>query len=247
MGKLAVIIAFSLYILKLAAEGDLTVYIHPRYVAFTVTMALVSLAISLSILIMNRRKHFALRLTRPSILTALCLVVLVLAFVLPPRPLMSSAVEQKSNNARVGGLSSGKLVTSSSAGTCREEAAGIELPLTTIDGWLTAFYACDVDGGFNGHRITLEGFVYDPRGQLVSDNIFQLSRFFVSCCAVDASPIGLYVDEPNWRDEHPADSWVRVEGALEMRQFGADKKMYVIKDAHITPIPEPDDPYEYMR
>lgn len=44
------------------------------------------------------------------------------------------------------------------------------------------------------------------------DNYIMLSRFVITCCAVDAYPIGIPVKLNSSRSNYPVDSWLTVEG-----------------------------------
>lgn len=96
------------------------------------------------------------------------------------------------------------------------------------------------------------GFVYHPPGW--PQNRLVLLRYMISCCAADASPIGVSVE---WKDADkiPADQWLTVSGVLSTRKIpdantivpiawyqGSEQKPTVIAST-ITSIKEPKDPY----
>jgi uncharacterized membrane protein YcgQ (UPF0703/DUF1980 family) len=47
-------------------------------------------------------------------------------------------------------------------------------------------------------------------------DVFLLTRFVVTCCAVDAQPVSVPVYFPGWQDEFALDSWVTVEGGFQV-------------------------------
>ena len=56
------------------------------------------------------------------------------------------------------------------------------------------------------------GFVFQPEG--APPGTFYVSRFVVTCCAVDARPIGIPVHSPGWQQKFEEDAWVRVRGSF---------------------------------
>lgn len=62
----------------------------------------------------------------------------------------------------------------------------------------------------------LTGFVYkDPR---LTKNQFVITRFVITCCIVDAQPIGIIAESPD-AATLKADSWLEVEGVLKNRSI----------------------------
>ncbi len=77
------------------------------------------------------------------------------------------------------------------------------------------------------------------------ENVFYVARFVVTCCAVDAQPIGVPVYLPGWRQQHPVDSWVQVTGRFVANPSAESRQPLVIDPAGVTPIEQPGDPYVY--
>ena len=77
----------------------------------------------------------------------------------------------------------------------------------------------------------LSGFVYkDPK---LAKNQFVISRFVVTCCIVDATPIGIIVESPD-APNLKADTWVEVEGLLQKRIIGGADKIKSVQNFHET-------------
>lgn len=89
-----------------------------------------------------------------------------------------------------------------------------------------------------GKSIAIDGFVY--REDFYQENNLVVGRLLISCCAADASVVGLFVDS----DEAPnfeKDTWIRVEGSVTIEQMETpydDEKyeIFMIKDAAIKAI-----------
>lgn len=73
----------------------------------------------------------------------------------------------------------------------------------------------------------LSGFVYkDPK---LAKNQFVISRFVITCCIVDATPIGIIVECPDTL-KLKADTWVEVEGLLQKRVIGGSEKIKSVQN-----------------
>jgi len=80
-------------------------------------------------------------------------------------------------------------------------------------------------------RFKLTGFVYkDPT---LAKNQFVISRFVITCCIIDATPIGIIVECLNAPDLK-ADTWVEVEGLLQKRVIGGADKINSVNNFHET-------------
>jgi uncharacterized repeat protein (TIGR03943 family) len=87
---------------------------------------------------------------------------------------------------------------------------------------------------FNGATIRLVGFVAPAPG-----DGFLVARYSIACCAADALSATARI--VGWDGPVPArDSWVEVEGTFEP----GDPTHPRLVTTSVTPIPEPDDPYE---
>lgn len=80
-------------------------------------------------------------------------------------------------------------------------------------------------------RWRLSGFVYkDPK---LAKNQFVISRFVITCCIVDATPIGIIVESPD-ASNIKADTWVEVEALLQKRVIDGADKIDSVRNFHET-------------
>jgi len=80
-------------------------------------------------------------------------------------------------------------------------------------------------------RWKLTGFVYkDPK---LAKNQFVISRFVITCCIVDATPIGIIVESPN-APMLKADTWVEVTGLLQKCIIGEANEIQAVHNFHET-------------
>lgn len=99
------------------------------------------------------------------------------------------------------------------------------------------------------------GFVYHPPGW--ATNRMVLTRYLITCCVADATPIGVTVESP-LAAKYADNSWVQLSGPLSTRVIpdasstvplswyqGTDQQPTVLAKT-IKPITEPKDPYLYL-
>lgn len=240
---------FNAYVLILFFEGDLTLYIHPRYVLFTVVLNVASLAAcSAGFVLAARRATGGFgaaaggALWRPSLTFVVAALVLAAAYVLPASTLSSGTADQRSDNLNTAGApsadDSGTLAAFDTGSTpTLSDAATADL---AIDDWTAAFGAEPSPGFYEDKEVDVVGFVFRPDG--VPQDVFYVSRFVVTCCAVDAQPIGLPVRYPGWEDRFEEDAWVRVEGSFAEAGEGVSEPA-VVEPGRISPTEEPQNPY----
>ncbi len=98
--------------------------------------------------------------------------------------------------------------------------------------WATVFATATNPDAFEGDHVTLTGFVTP------GDQGFDLSRLVITHCVIDAQPAGVPVQVG---DAPETGQWVTVSGTVRQ----ADDGSLVIAATEVTPIDEPQDPYEY--
>ncbi|MFT3862319.1 TIGR03943 family putative permease subunit [Micropruina sp.] len=211
----------------LGATGQLSLYIHPRYNLFTLVMAGFGIIACLAAWAVRARSGGRGRAWG----AAAAAIAMVLAlFVVPPATLSSSTAQNRSPAAGVDPAEITRLAGADpSSFTLRDWAALVDDPGSV------AAYA--------GQQVTLTGFVTPVDGDDV--DVFYLARFVVTCCTVDARPVAVPVALPDWADQHKADQWVRITGRMVPAQNAPGEAVLMLQPAEITPIDQPDQPYEY--
>ena len=230
------LLLFCLYIVGLGVSGKLTYYIHPRYELFALITIGCCLVIGLVGLGLSLRK--ALHTKRTGRLqigdvwpgwTGLLMIALLLAgLFLAPQTLSTYIADQRSLDfnaitAPADSNSSLLFTTDTSQLSIRE--------------WVTALANSPDTAMYTGKPVKALGFVY-ANEQDGGDDVFYVSRFAITCCAVDARPIGLPVLYSDWRGTYSPETWVEVTGEWVER----DGKL-VIQPTNITTTQEPEDPY----
>ena len=226
----------------LAVTNQLILYIHPRYIVFTVIMA----ALGLVLVVSSFRRSPAHDHDQPSphgfrraitvVGTVLTLNLAVALVVVPPTTLTTATAEQRViNSTQVG---SGARTVDSAASA----PAGAFARFTVLD-WSSLLRQTTDAGFYRDKAANIVGFITkdtdDPQ------NVFYVSRFVITCCAVDAQPVGVPVYLPNWRDRFAADQWVKVSGSFETNPSTKSQQSIALVPTVTTKVDQPSEPYLY--
>lgn len=244
-------------ILWLALTGQLAMYIHPRYFSFTVIMAILALlGVVAAFLFAGRSKshseaephldpfdHHHDHSDEPgsgrmvllgSTLSGLIVVGTVIALlILPPATLTSATVDQRGIND--------SLVVSLDPDD-PQLVSGNYAEFTVKD-WATLLRQGVGLDFLSDKMANISGFVTPDTSD--PDQVFYLSRFVVTCCAVDARPVGVPVYYPGWQDEFAVDSWLELTGGFSLNPSVASAEEIVLTPQQVTPIKQPAEPYVY--
>ena len=74
-------------------------------------------------------------------------------------------------------------------------------------------------------------------------NLFYVSRFSVTCCAVDAQPLGVPVYLPGWSAQYPVDTWVEISGSFASNPSPASTEPVVLIPDTVEVVEQPREPY----
>jgi putative membrane protein len=125
----------------------------------------------------------------------------------------------------------------------------------SIVDWVRTLNTYPEPDAYMGQKANLTGFVVHL-DQLPA-NYLVLSRFIITCCAVDAYPVGIPIKLDQSRSAYPADTWLKVEGTMitetlasnhpnHQNQDGSERQL-VLKAESIEKIPTPSNPYDYAK
>src|SRR5215207_662876 len=255
------ILLFNVYTLSLYLNQQLTFYIHPRYITFTVALNAISLvACGVGFLVAAWRMGTAPSKSatavaspgsspgsarsggwRPSFTVLVAVLVLVAAYALPARTLSSGTADQRSANFNsIQAQPSGNGAGSGGAGGDTLALFGADTSRLTVADWALAFNLRSTPASYVGKEVDVVGFVFHPKG--TPEDVFYVSRFSVTCCAVDARPLGVPVYSPGWQEEFKEDSWVHVTGSFAETEEDISEPV-VVTPENIEPTEQPADPY----
>ena len=231
--------------LWLAATGRLTLYVHPRYTLLTVIMAVVTLlvlvlmaAVGVSAAAGADGDHDHDHVTRASAVSRLLtwskgvvLICAVLALLIIPPATLSATARQ---NREL--VTSGRALNSAKA----LPLVGADPATFSVKDW-AALLSQGGPEAVVGKPVDLSGYVLD-HGE---NDVFFIARLAVSCCAVDAQPIGVPAYRPGWRNEIEPGAWITIQGAFAKNPSPDSKESVAIGVNSIAKIDEPDQPYVF--
>lgn len=238
-GVIAVVV-LALITLWLGVEQRLGFYIHPRYNIFTLVMAGIGVALfGVSLWALARphehdhdtpkRKKGAKLADIGSLVVTMGMVLTVV--LLPPTTLSSATAANRSANDQgvVSGV--GDIATDGSA----------ELFATlTVREWAGLLVQNQTPSFYAGKPVDVIGIVTPSAS---SPDVFELTRFVVTCCAVDAQPVSIPVYLPDWQQSWSADTWVRIQGGFAPAPAGTSGAALVLVPVDITTEEVPNEPY----
>ncbi len=245
----------------LAATDRLGLYIHPRYFWFTVIMAGIAAVLVVAAFAFaplreaehehepgaelggedgpdhepaHRHRSEASRAGRlRGALAALIVAGAAIALlVLPPTTLTSSTATQRSINS-----------TGSTLGGEAPTLVGGDTSQFSVKDWALLLRQNPDAEYFAEQDVAVTGFVTpspdDP------ENVFYVARFVVTCCAVDAQPVGVPVYFPDWEESFAADQWVAASGAFVPNEGSTSAEPLLLSPDDVTVTEQPEQPYVF--
>jgi len=219
-----VLLLVSLHICRLAFTKQLQLYVHPRYIVFSVVMAICALIIITFGVVHNRKQpknHDS-----GTIFSLIVILATLLLVLLKPHVLSSYTSRERSGGSSYVEPGTPKRINLSR----NTESVRLKDWVSLINDPTTSTYVL-------GKVVYANGFV----SKVSSSDYFYVSRFIVTCCAVDARPVQLKVYSPGWQNAYSEDDWVNVTGTFIQEPNGE----IVIKPSKLEKTDRPVDPYEY--
>lgn len=214
---------------RLFLTKQLTLYIHPNYEIFAISMASIGLLLAaLELLQKPQQKTFS-RKEKIGIYALLALVFCGF-FAIAPKPLSANSALHRGINQNVLKTDKNALIFSD----------GDHQQLDVAD-WANLLAQTSEFDFYKNKTVELNGFIApsdDP-------NTFYLSRFLISCCAVDARAIGIPVYSPGWQKQFSANDWILVKGDFAQNPSEESKDKIVVTPKILEKITPPKEPYVY--
>lgn len=237
------ILSWGVLLFKYWLTGTLRLLIHPNYflLVFITSIFLLFLGtIKTAQFLSDKGKSDSsghLSLFYPGIGSSLLLFTAILGLTIPPGVLASQTALQR-------GMSESLPEVRSQPQEFRLSVNSEERDL--ID-WVRTLNAYPEPEAYVGQKAKVSGFVVHlPQ---LDDNYLMITRFILTCCAVDAYPVAIPVKLESTRDDYPPDTWLSISGETIVETLAhagdVDKRQLVIKAKSIEKIPTPADPYGY--
>lgn len=210
----------------LGATGQLALYVHPRYTGFTITMAILGGLASLGSFAVRARGDGA---GRGWAALAASVVLIITLLVVPPSALSSDTAQQRS-------------VNSGTTTSDTPQLTGADPATFSLRDWSALISSPDAAATYAGQQVTLVGFITAADK---APDTFYLTRFVITCCTVDAQPVGVPVTVKNWGGTYRAGQWLEVAGRLKPASDAPNGEALVVEPSAIRIVPQPAQPYEY--
>jgi len=233
-----VLIFLGALLLKYTITGQLRLLINPNYtglVWLTAIVLLVAGYIKARECLKGQKPSEVQHLsTIPPLWSSWILIVtVILGFLIPPQVLTSRSALSR-------GISDSSLLTRNQPELFRSFSKPEDRSL--LD-WVRTLNAYPEPNAYKGQKAKITGFVIHP--PQLPENYLLLSRFVITCCAVDAYPVGILVKLPSAGNNiYKADSWLEVEGQMQPDEVRG-KRQLVLFSKNIQSIPTPSDPYSF--
>lgn len=223
--------------LYLAYEQKLNLYIHPRYIQFTTILSIIGLGYSFAVIRRHPKNSEKSKSNHNRItgLVVLCVTSMCSLLIFKPTTLTNSTASQRGINSSI----TSNVVTSNAIPLF----GGANYSNFTVRDWSSLLFQSNDINFFKNKSAKVTGFIspdtQDPY------NVFYVSRFVISCCAVDARAIGVPVYYPDWQRQYKADDWVEVKGTFYLNPSSSSQQKIAIKPSSIQSVSVPKDPYVY--
>jgi putative membrane protein len=225
-----VLLAWAGFFAYLWLSGEVRRYLGPRTYWVVPFGAAVLLGAALVQLVTLRSGPSGQRLSMKQIGGLAVLLVPVIAVAMVPRAELGALAASRKST---GGLAPGAGYIAPPPPSSHAEPSFIDIHFANE----SASYGA-TRGVVDGRAIELVGFVSQPPGS--PGATFQLTRFYVSCCAADAIPYSVVIDPAEVTGGFSTNMWLSVSGVL--RQDGDG---FSVEARDIQKVPEPQDPYLY--
>lgn len=232
---IVLILAASIATIWLSFEEKLKWYIHPRYELFSLALATTGVLLALATLItLPKHNHkTSHKRYRPYGTMVIIISSIVMLLVIQPAALTSLTVSQRVMN-------SGANATSDARESAILKERGSYTNFTIKD-WSLLLSQSSDPKQYQNKPAKVSGFITASK----DENVFFVSRFVVTCCALDARPIGVPVYSPGWRKTFAPDQWVETSGVFIANPNTNTTERTVLSPDYVRPIDKEKNQYVY--
>ncbi len=266
-----IVVVSSIYVLKLHLGDDLGLYINPRYIPAAVAAAVLGLfsgilgvwymRSQLAINSQHTARIFALIagvvITTQTYFGFILLLFLIFSpgawwskkteglgilisvisfgFLISPQALSSLSAARRSTNLNTTSYTEEELSTVS--------IFAFDSSKYEIGDWVKRINFDPDAQSYIGQKVQVTGFVFQPDDY--PQDMFLISRFAITCCVVDARPIGLVVRLSDWQEKYRTDQWLEIEGEFIAEKVNEELQP-IISPIKVTAISAPERPYIYL-
>lgn len=221
------LITIAILTIWLSFSNQLVLFIHPRYFTFTILLGIAGLVFAvISWILATRNKRTASQDTdknKPKnyLYFVLTISAILLLTLFTPTSLSTTNVSVERVNSF----------------TFNNDA----VPTSDVSEWSVKNWSAILKNNLpfdEDAEISLQGFIVP----IDKDN-FYLTKYVLSCCAIDAQPVAIPVNKQNWADIAKEGEWVSIEAVFtEPTVEGYSNSL---SPRQMDKINEPEEPYDY--
>lgn len=243
------LLAWGILLLKYTLTGQFRLLIHPNYFGLVLATSIILLLLAIFKIISLWRSQGEPILTEehitlfpPGVSSSILLLAAIAGLIIPPKVLASQTAMQR-----------GVVDIPLTRSTPQTFRASVKPEARTLIDWIRTLNAYPEPDAYTGQPANISGFVLHLSE--LPDNYLLLSRFVLTCCAVDAYPISIPVQLPDSKHNYPVDTWLQIKGKMitvtlpshnqSLSNTAINKRQLVLKAETITAIPTPRNPYNY--
>jgi uncharacterized repeat protein (TIGR03943 family) len=235
---IAALAAWGILFLRYWLTGKLGLLIHPNYFILTIVAGTMLLLLAglkgwrqFKRPQEARMQHFTL--FPPGTMAMVMLVAAIIGLVVTPRPFASQTAIQRGLEQNIA------VVTRTRPQAFR---VGESPESRSLIDWVRTLNTYPEPDAYAGQKVNVQGFVVHSNN--LPDQYFTLTRFVITCCAADVYPVGMPVKLQQSRKSYAVDQWFTVKGQMRTESLNG-KRQLVIEASSLTPIAEPQNPYDY--
>ena len=225
--KIFILIAFSIFYLKIILTNEIKQYVHPRFIPFAIFAMVAMFLISLFLVkdIFNNKKK---RLKLKNYIIFLIPLVMIL--------FMQSTTTKSITNQ------TSSQPESDSSENCQIDIEDdiIKVSPRNFVSSLNEIY--NNTDEYNGDEIEISGFVY--KDKTLKENEFIIGRNMMVCCAADMQIVGFTCDNNNNLQTYENNTWIIIKGKIKKSTSGSGSSP-IIELESIEKDPNPDASYVY--
>lgn len=232
--KLVTLLALAATVscLVLIMLEKLSLYVHPRYTVFTAVMAASTLLLLAWQALKPTPTHTSCtdccssaRASKFNL--AICAIFIVALIALPAAPLSNERLAQRAQLD----VASQTQITPKLLNSLGKKSS--------LQDWHSALAQGATSRDLAGKTANITGFITPAK----DPNVFLISRFTITCCAVDAKPVTVPVYLPNWKHKYQTNSWVRITGFFISNPDARQDPPTLLTATSIKSIQQPANPY----
>jgi uncharacterized repeat protein (TIGR03943 family) len=179
----------------------------------------------------ERRRPTRLGMLRAAIAVAIVAGAAIALLVLPPATLTSTTATQRSINS-----------ASSSLDQDAPALVGGDTSQFSVKDWALLIRQNPDADYYADKAVDVVGFVTESPDD---PDVFYVARFAVTCCAVDAQPVGVPVYLPGWQEQYTADEWVAASGTFAPNPGSSSAERLLLMPDDLAVTEQPSQPYVF--